>query len=476
MFDILKLRWQELSVRARTLFVLALAGVAALILAGSLWLLRDDYQVLFADLRAQDAAAMVGELERMKVPYRLAENGTAILVETDAVYKTRLKLMGKGIDLHGAVGLEVFSNNDFGMTEFAQRVNYQRALQGELARTIMGFDEVKHARVHLVLPESGLFRRAAARPKASISMVMKGNARLMPEQVLGIQRLVAAAVPEIDASAVTIVDQAGIALSKQAHEDNAASQGSSRLEMKRQFEDYLSAKIAAVLDRAVGPGQAIVSVDATLNFDQVKVTQENVVPLPNSMGQSVGAISRRRDSHQGGELLPESASTASRQTAAQGGSSSEVEYINGKRIEQIVSMPGGIRRLSVGVMVPDLEDQVELAKLREVVTMAAGINAARGDAIVLYNRGTSLAEPNDAISVGDEPPRTEPSKAPTPEPQLTAREGVFILGVVVILLIMGVFWLGSRSRINSGVRKLSVAERQKALADLRAWAAGGERP
>lgn len=474
MFDVLKQRWQTLSAHARVLFFLAVFAVLGLLVAGSLWLLRDDYQVLFADLRAQDAAVMVGELERMKIPYRLAENGTAILVEQDAVYKTRLKLMGKGIDLQGSVGLELFSNNDFGMTEFAQRVNYQRALQGELARTIMGFDEVKHARVHLVLPESGLFRRATAKPKASISMVMKGNTRLAPEQVLGIQRLVAAAVPEIDATAVTIVNQAGVALSKQVQDENVAPQGSTRLELKRQFEEYLSAKVMGVLDRAVGQGKAIVSVDATLNFDQVKVTQENVLPLPNSVGQSVGAVTRRRETQQGGEPVPDATQPGSRQALMQGSSSSEVEYVNGKRIEHIVSMPGGIRRLSVGVLVPDIDDPVELAKLREIVTMTAGINAARGDAIVLYNRGLQVSEAGDnGADKAIEAP-TEKPKAASPSILFSRDDMMIVLGIGLFLLMAAVLRAIYR-RDNAAVPKLSDDERRALLVQLQAWAQNGER-
>ena len=200
MYPILKHKWSELSSLAKAGLISGVILILGSLLLGSLWLLNDDYQILFSELNAQDASAMVTELDRMKIPYRLAEGGTAILVERDAVYKTRLKLMGKGLDLRGGVGFEIFNNADLGMTEFAQKVNFQRALQGELARTIMSLDEVKSARVHLVLPDSSLFKRQNARPKASISLIMKGNTQLSPEQISGMQRLVAASVPEIDSA------------------------------------------------------------------------------------------------------------------------------------------------------------------------------------------------------------------------------------------------------------------------------------
>src|SRR5262245_1063357 len=164
--------------------------------------MRDDYQVLFADLDPQDGASIVAELDRMKIPYRVADNGSTVLVDRESVHKTRLKLMGKGVNLKGTVGFELFNNSDFGMTEFAQKINYQRAMQGELARTIMSLDEVKLARVHLVVPESGLLRRGTAKPKASVTLALRPGAKLRPEQILGIQRLVAAGVAELEPSSV----------------------------------------------------------------------------------------------------------------------------------------------------------------------------------------------------------------------------------------------------------------------------------
>ena len=137
-------------------------------LAAGLWLMRSDDQVVFSSLTEADAAVLVAELERQKIPYRLGDGGTTILVDRDIAHKTRIKLMGKNLPLHGAVGFELFNTADFGMTEFAQRVNYQRALQGELTRTILALAEIQDARVHLVLPEEGLFKRSQGGAKASI--------------------------------------------------------------------------------------------------------------------------------------------------------------------------------------------------------------------------------------------------------------------------------------------------------------------
>ncbi len=479
MYPILKHKWSELSSLAKAGLISGVILILGSLLLGSLWLLNDDYQILFSELNAQDASAMVTELDRMKIPYRLAEGGTAILVERDAVYKTRLKLMGKGLDLRGGVGFEIFNNADLGMTEFAQKVNFQRALQGELARTIMSLDEVKSARVHLVLPDSSLFKRQNARPKASISLIMKGNTQLSPEQISGMQRLVAASVPEIDSASVTIVDHHGVAISKPSTDD--AAQGvSGRLDSKRQVEDYLARKIVAVLDRAVGPGKAIVSVDAVLNYDQVKVTKEDVLPLPNTTGQSVGAIARRRESVQGGdsysELFAGNHNVSSRgvQSGVPGATSSEVEFVNGRRVEQVVSLPGGIRRLSVGVMVPEVSDPVELAKLKEVVAMAAGINPGRGDAIVVYNhvpvdnRTEAPPDPSDQI---DTPTPVQDSRSAGHAQRFAPPVSYLVIALALVATLAAVLVLRMRRLVGQSESQLTPSQREQLLREIARWAA-----
>lgn len=483
MIELFKERWGQLSSGGRVGLTLGILTILGGLTFGSFWVLRDDYQILFSDLNAQDASAMVAELDRIKVPYRLAEGGTAILVDHESVYKTRLKLMSKGMNLQGAVGFEIFNNADFGMTEFAQKVNFQRALQGELARTIMGFDEVKFARVHIVMPESGLFKRQSAKPKASISLVMRANNRLTPEQVSGIQRLVAASIPEIDSSAVTIVDQHGVAVSKAVADDGLAGVAG-KLEAKQQIEEYLTRKLVSVLDRAVGPGRAIVSVDVSLAYDQIKVTREDVLPLANTYGQNIGAIARRRESVQGGDTNGDpviaagglNGSGRSGLATTSATTSSEIEFLNGRRVEQVVSLPGTVRRLSVGVMVPDMSDPVELAKLKEVVTMAAGINPARGDAIVVYTQASiagtdkAVVEVGDAAATGPDTGPSAPAKANSPD--LSALVALAISSAVLLGVLLTVFLRRKDRPANakdSGIA-LSAEERGRLLEDISRWA------
>ncbi|RZA22750.1 MAG: flagellar M-ring protein FliF, partial [Lysobacteraceae bacterium] len=335
---------------------------------------------LFSELRPQDAATMTADLEKLKVPYALADGGTTVLVDRAQVHAVRLKLMGRELPLHGTVGLELFNHTDFGMTEFAQKINYQRALQGELTRTILSFPEVRDARVHLALPEQGLFRQNASRPKAAITLHLKQGLTLRPAQVSGIQRLVAAAVPGLSAQEVTLVDQHGTAISRAADEADLAT-GASRLELKRDLENYLSRKVGLVLEQAFGPGQALASVDVTLNMDQVRVTTEDVLPAPDNRGGSAtGVLVRERESARDG--AGQDAGAAER--PGRGSSMQrDAEYQAGRRVEQVVSQPGAIRRLQVVAVVRQALGEAQRSQLQQLVSATVGASLERGDAVVV---------------------------------------------------------------------------------------------
>lgn len=187
----------------------AAAAVIALLLGGLYFATRPDYDVLFSDLRQADAATIVAELEKDKVPYRLDDGGATILAPADRIDQIRLEIMGADLPLKGTVGFELFNKSDMGVTEFAQRINYQRAIQGELARTIMTIDAIDTARVHLTLPEPSIFRAERKPAKASVTLVTRPGRVLERETVAGIQRLVAASVPDLEPTSVVILDAHG---------------------------------------------------------------------------------------------------------------------------------------------------------------------------------------------------------------------------------------------------------------------------
>lgn len=479
MIENLRTFWNKTSPGGR---IGALAAVA-LIVAAAIWAMtwshRDNEQVLFSDLDSQDAAAMVAELEKLKIPHRLSDGGKTILVAKDAVYRTRLKVMDSSVPLRGTVGFEIFNNTDFGMTEFAQKINYQRALQGELARTISGFEEIKHARVHLVMPESGLFRKGGAKPKASITVVMKEGAALRPEQVVGIQRLVAASVPEIGPASVTVLDQHGIALSRPAEAEGEEQAVAGKIETKKQLETYLTRKALEVLDKAFGPGQAIVRIDVTLNQDHVKVTREEVLPLVSRNGEAMGAVTRRKQTAHGSyrDALTPAEGSARDAPKAGGQSSLEMEYQNGRKVEQVVSSPGSIKRLSVGILVPRQLEPDRADRLRTVIAMAVGLNVARGDGIAIY-----FADTVSSVAGGKAGAVAEPAVIPPMKEAPGISAGTFAVwdatrisyALAAVMFAIGLYLLllGRNSRRRSGPpvdSSLSETEREQVLKQIRAW-------
>lgn len=462
--------WEGLSRGARTGLVAGVVFIAAALAVGSWWILKTDYQVLFSDLKAQDAQAMTAELDRLKIPYQLGDSGTAILVDSTTVHATRLKLMGGELPLQGAVGFELFNNTDFGMTEFAQKINYQRALQGELTRTILSLAEVREVRVHLALPEQGLFKQASSRAKASISVALRQGEVLRPEQVAGIQRLVAAAVPGMTVQDVTIVDSRGVALTRVAAADGEHDTGAARLDLKRDTEVYLSRKAAAVLDRIFGPGQALASVDVSLNMDQIRVTTEDVLPAPGRTGGSrTGVIVKERET-----VRDMVAPLDARQDASARGSSNsqrDVDYAVGRRVEQVIGQPGSVRRVQVVAVVRQALDAQQLEQVNRLLAAAVGAVEERGDTVVVQALG-ALASPSSettatvpGAAMPPEPPAPH-AGAEAPAPLKAWQLGALV--VVVLLLAAAAALLVRRPRPSPGAG-LSQAQREAALRQVQEW-------
>ncbi|GAB3658492.1 flagellar basal-body MS-ring/collar protein FliF [Ramlibacter alkalitolerans] len=461
--------WETLAPAARLGFVAACAAVLLLCGVAGWWLLRSEPAVLFSDLREQDAATLAGELDKLKIPYSVADQGRTLLVDRSQVHAARMKLMGRDLPLHGSVGFEVFNTSDFGMTEFAQKINYQRALQGELTRTILAFPEVRDVRVHLALPEQGLFRQNTTRPKAAITLTLRPGQSLRGEQVSGIQRLVAAAVPGLQAAEVTIVDQRGVALTRAVDPDAdaAGGTGAARLELKREMENYLARKAAAVLEQAFGAGQALASVDLVLDMDQVRVTTEDVLATPDARGgPATGVLVREKESARD-SASPDLRNAEAR--AARGSSMQrDVEYQTGRRVEQVVSQPGAVRRIQVVAVVRQPLAAEQREQVQRLVAAAVGASAERGDTVVVQ----ALQPAATPVPVAATPaplPVTTPASAHAmdlPDWALPLAVGVALLAL--LLLVLG--WRQRRPVAPlPDVPRLSQAQREAALQQVRAW-------
>lgn len=257
-------RLSNSSARTQAAIVVAVLALVSLILA-AIWffVFRVEYRTIFTHLHAGDAAAIVGELEKQKVPYHLGDAGTTIAVPEGEADAVRLSLAGSDAALKGKVGFELFDKSDMGITDFAQKINYQRALQGELERTIATLDGVENARVHLSMGDDRLFRQDRAPPKASVTVRMRDGATVPQDTVAGVQQLVSAAVPLLDASAVVVLDEAGRVMGS-AGPFAADSSLPPQVAEKHAIEQYFQARVRAALDGLFGPNYIAVSVAAEI--------------------------------------------------------------------------------------------------------------------------------------------------------------------------------------------------------------------
>ena len=243
------------------LVLAAVIVIGAALSAAYFMVLRRPYAVLYANLRSADAATIVAELDKRKTPYRLAQGGATILAPQGQIDGTRLTISNEDLPLKGAVGFELFNKSDMGLTEFAQKINYQRALQGELARTIMTIDAVDSARVHLSIADPTLFRDDRRPSKASITLTLRPGKSLSHEAVLGIQRLVASAVPDLAADDVVVLDESGATISGAAA-PAPAEDSSPQAQERHAVEQYYISKIRKALTATPGASDAQVTVTA----------------------------------------------------------------------------------------------------------------------------------------------------------------------------------------------------------------------
>jgi flagellar M-ring protein FliF len=385
----IKGRLTALSVNQR--LVLGMVAAAVLISAATfgLWLGREEQAVLFADLSPEDANAALQELDKRDVAADLSNGGTTILVPAAEVHRLRVELASRGIGSSGVVGFEIFDESHYGMTEQDYEVKRQRALQGELTKTIESLRGVDAARVHLVMPKTSIFRSLSSEPTASVVLTLNRRLPLSGEQVAGIQSLVAASVENLPAANVTVLDQNGRALSEH-YADEGVGASDRQLELKKEVEQYLSDKAQTMLSSVLGQGRSHVRVDARLNFE--KIESERTIFDPDAQ-----------------VIRSEERNESTDPTTGGGTSSTMTNYEINQTVEHIVGETGGVEQLSVAVSVdgnystpaeggePVYEPlpQEELKNIERMVESAIGIDRERGDRIEVVNlqfRGDPAAE------------------------------------------------------------------------------------
>jgi len=262
----------------KLVLMVSIAAIIALLVGSVLWFKQSDYRVLFSNISERDGGNIIGALEQLNVPYRFSESGSAILVPSDRVHEVRLRLASQGLPKGGSVGFEVMENQKFGISQFAEQVNYQRALEGELARTIQSIGAVQGARVHLAIPKPTVFVREEQKPSASVLLSLYSGRALEPAQIAGIQNLVAASVPRMPVSNVAVLDQSGAMLSQLKSKLNDAGLDPTQVSYVNEVESAVIKRIEDILTPIVGPGNARVQVAADIDFSQSEQTAETHKP------------------------------------------------------------------------------------------------------------------------------------------------------------------------------------------------------
>lgn len=370
--------WGDLTPARKAGLSVGAVLVATAVGVGAWWALSTGYAPVMRAASPEKVAVAVREIERLKVPYRVSDDGLTVEVPEDKLGQVKVNLAGHGLG-GDAAGFELFNNTDFSTTEFTQKINFQRALQGELARTISSIEGVSSARVHIVLPESGFLRRKSVPPTAAVNVAMNPGSQLTAGQVHGIQKLVAASVPEIKLDDITVIDQDGIALTQnKSGESDPAKRG--QLELKREVDSYLEGKLKRMLSALDPQGEFSVSVDATLNASDARVTTEDLLPVEGAGGKVAGVVVRERQSqrHDNAPVADAAGSSPSSGSVVR-----EVEYKVGHRVEQIVTAPGGIERLSVAVLARSGNLPTDSVTLRGLVANAIGAKENDGDSIAV---------------------------------------------------------------------------------------------
>lgn len=366
------------------------------------WAQTPDYVAAFTDVDAKDGAAIVEYLKEQKIPYQVSENsgGTTIRVPSAQVHEVRLALASQGLPGKGTVGFELFDTTNLGMTDFTQQVNYQRALEGELARTISSLNVVRAARVHIVIPQETLFSEDQQPTTASIMVDIDPGQQLSKEQVTAVSHLVSSAVEGLTPENITIIDMNGNVLSDGSGDSgfsDAVALSSSQIDTQRQVEKTLEYRIKSMLENVLGPDQAVVRVAADMNWDQVHTESEKYLPAEEGSvvrsSRQITESSSAADGTTGGvpgtsSNIPDAA--PSYQTTVTGTTGSNYQHTDittnfevSRSTSVVQSATGQIKRLSVSVLVNNITDTTVISAIQQATIAAAGIDTARGDVLTV---------------------------------------------------------------------------------------------
>jgi flagellar M-ring protein FliF len=406
--------WKQLGLNQRVSLVVTSLGVVGGLIAVVLWSQRPDFQLLYARMGDKDAAAVISYLETQNIPHQVTAGGTAVQVPSSMVYKIRMDLAGKGLPSGDGVGFEIFDKGQFGLSDFVQRTNYLRALQGELARTIAQLQGVRAARVMIVQPENRLLLTEQGVKSTASVFVDIGGGRLDADQVNAIRNLVANAVQGLVPDQVAVVDNRGHVLSEELKQDPTLGSASSQMRYKQQVEDYMAKKVETMLAAVIGPGNAVVRVSAEIDTEATTQTSEKFDPEGQVVRSqtTVEDVSNSAESHSAGGAVGVSANVPEKNqgatdtarplsTTEQNRKNSTTTYEINRATTNTTRNPGTVKSMTAAVFIaarmvtppvaadapkgapapepqPQKRSAQEIDSLRQIVINALGLKPVAG--------------------------------------------------------------------------------------------------
>lgn len=380
--------------------------------------------LLYNNLDPADGGAIIAQLDTQKIPYEVSGGGTSIKVPTDQVGRVRMQMAQAGLPRGGSIGYEIFDQKDsFSSTSFVQNINHLRAMEGELARTISTLSPIQAARVHLVLPHREMFSQADQKATASVFVKMRPGATLSKEQVAAVRQLISAAVPNLQADNVSIVDDQGNLLAKMAGNGSDEAEATNRDEMRAAFEKAQADKIEELLSKSLGYGKVRAQVSAEMDFDKVSTSSEIFDP-ESQVVRSTQSISDEGQGSEGGSTTPVGAAGNLPGGGAPAGNSSSsnknshneetVNYEINKTVRNQVRESGVVKKQSVAVLVDGVSSKDkdgkevytprtkdELEQIKALVKSAVNIDTTRGDTLEVVNMPFVSASEGETLGSGD---------------------------------------------------------------------------